>query len=126
MAKILIVDDEPEIRDLIAKTVKSEGHTALTAGSVAEALEVLRQGADLLFLDIDLPGETGVEMVLKIRREGLYQELPIVFVTAYSERSGHLQATGVGAVEVIAKPFRRATILKALLDHLPPKPPEKA
>ena len=126
MARILIVDDQPEIRDLLSKTVEGEGHTALTAGSVAEAWEALKRGADLVFLDIDLPGETGVEMVLKLRKERLYQTLPVIFVTAYSERSGHLQATGMGAVEIICKPFRRAAILKALVDHLPPAPPPEA
>ena len=86
MAKVLIVDDQPAIRDLLNRVVTGAGHEALIATNAEEALAFLDQKPEILFADIDMPDQTGVELVFKIRQHPDLAELPVVFVTAYRER----------------------------------------
>src|SRR5688572_9874624 len=112
MATILIVDDEPEIRELIAMAVEKAGHEALRAADVGEAWAlVTERGPSLVFADIDMPGETGIELVLRLREHPDHATLPVIFVTAYRERAHPLLSTGIGAVDVIDKPFRMEQLL---------------
>ncbi len=119
MALILIVDDEPDIRKLIAAFVTQEGHTALTAASTAEAMAELEKEPALVFLDVDMPGETGITLVIRLRVNRLHLETPIVFVTAYPERCVTLQKTGDANIEVIPKPFRKEHIVGAIQKYCP-------
>lgn len=114
MVSVLIVDDEPDIRELLSTIITKEGHVVLSAANVAEAWSLLAQGPAAAFVDIDIPGETGVEFVFKLRQSSATKDLPVVFVTAYPDRSRALQITGQGAVKVIAKPFRMEQIVGAL------------
>lgn len=114
MAKVLVVDDDPDIRELLARCVEQEGHQTLRAGDADQARELMEQRPDLVFLDVDMPGETGVSMMLKFREEQRYTDIPVVFVTAYPERSAPLQRAGAGADNVITKPFHRSDIIDTL------------
>ena len=83
MQKILIVDDEKEIRDLIEIYLKSEGYETLKAADGEEALKVLnRENPDLIILDIMMPKMNGIDTCLKIREE---REMPIIMLSAKSE-----------------------------------------
>ncbi len=107
MATVLIVDDETQTREILVRAVTREGHTAVTACNVPQAREVLlRLQPALLLLDIDMPGETGVELVFELRGNARWEKLPVIFVTAFPERSNPLQATHAGAMTVVRKPFR--------------------
>ena len=114
MARVLIVDDQHDIRELLRAIIEKEGHTCLLAGNAREAEARLKEGADLMLLDVDMPGETGVELLLRMRRGEVQPLVPTVFVTAYPERCGPLQATGHGAIKVIVKPFRLEEVRRIL------------
>ncbi len=114
MATVLIVDDNPDIRKLLSLFVESAGHNPVTAAAASQAWEKLEQMPDLVFLDIDMPGETGVDFLFRIRKEEKYTKIPVVFVTAYPDRCGPIQFSGEGADGVIPKPFKKEEIVETL------------
>ena len=115
MGKVLVLDDQPEVRQLLGSVVEKAGHDVLRAGSADEAWALLDQHPDLIFADIDMPGETGVEFVIRLRDHPDGGDVPVVFVTAYRERAAPLMASGsAGVVDVIDKPFRLETISQTL------------
>lgn len=116
MATVMVVDDEPEVRQLLHTMIEKAGHSVVTAVDAADAWRQLDTGPAILFVDIDMPGETGVELVLRLRDEPAFAELPVVFVTAYRERARPLMASGQPGIEVIDKPFRMEHIT-AMLDQ---------
>ena len=112
MATVLIIDDEPEVRNLLESYVTKSGHQPLCAGDAGEAWALLEQEPKLILADIDMPGETGVEFVLRLREHPTCADVPVIFVTAYRERAHPLMSTGAGVVGVIDKPFRMETVVK--------------
>ncbi len=114
MANVLVVDDDPEALKLIAVYVEQQGHTALTAYNTTEAKKSLGKDPALIFLDIDLPGETGVMFAIRLRMEEKYKRIPIVFVTAYPDRGDRLVKANPDRTEVISKPFRKEQLVEAL------------
>lgn len=83
MARLLVVDDERDLRHLFAIELADEGHEVETAGSVAEALEILEKGTiDLLILDVQMPGESGLQLLQTLRAER--SDLPVILCTAFS------------------------------------------
>jgi DNA-binding response OmpR family regulator len=119
MAKILIVDDEPEIRHLLASYVQQEGHVALTAADADSARAELKNEPSLILLDIDLPKETGTTFAIRLSMEENTSHIPIVFVTAYPDRVALLRAKDIGKADVITKPFHRKDITNILHKYLP-------
>lgn len=118
MARILILEDEAPIRYLLKQYIEAEGHQVLEAASVAEARLLLEQQPTAAFLDIDLPGETGVDFLFELRGSTQFARLPVVFATAHVDRSTAIQVTGHGASCILEKPFRRAQVHDALLTIL--------
>lgn len=106
MATVMVVDDDPEVRTLIESIVAKEGHEVLAAADGSNAWSMLEREPAAIFVDIDMPGETGVEFVLRLREHPVCAEVPVVFVTAFRERARPLVSTGAGVVDVIDKPFR--------------------
>lgn len=103
-AKILVVDDEPNIRELLSVSLKFAGFEVATAQDGKQALEVERKfGADLVVLDIMLPDMDGFE-VLQHLREREYQ-LPVLFLTAKDDVQDKIQGLTVGGDDYITKPF---------------------
>jgi CheY-like chemotaxis protein len=114
VARVLIVDDQPEVRTLLAAVVKRAGHDVLVAADVPAAWSQLEQKPHLIFADIDMPGETGVQLVLRLRHHPTCAHVPVVFVTAYRERAAALVRADPAVLEVIDKPFRIEAIAAAL------------
>jgi len=114
MANVLIVDDDPDAIRLIATYVEKEGHTPLSAANTTEAKKTLSQEPALIFLDIDLPGETGVMFAIRLRMQEKYKKIPIVFVTAYPDRGDRLVKADPEKTEIISKPFRKEQLIEAL------------
>ena len=104
MEKILIVDDEKEIRDLVEIYLKGEGYKTVKAGDGEEALYALRNDPeiDLIILDVMMPKLNGIEACLKIREE---RELPIIMLSAKSEDMDKIHGLTAGADDYITKPF---------------------
>ena len=103
-ARILVVDDAPEVRLLVRGVLESESFTVDTVETAAAALLSLkRTPPDLMLLDLDLPDQQGTDLCRALRREGL--DLPIVMLTRHNQ--GHERAAGLdcGADDYVGKPF---------------------
>jgi CheY-like chemotaxis protein len=119
MAKILIVDDELEIRNLLASYVQQEGHIALTAADATSARAELKNEPNLILMDIDLPKETGTTLARRLGSEEKTAHIPIVFVTAYPDLVGLVRTKDVDKFEVIHKPFHKKDITDMLRKFFP-------
>lgn len=127
MQRILIVDDEPDIREIVAFNLSQAGYTCVTAADGHEALEVLRQSDaepfSLILLDVMMPKMSGFELAQQIR------DIPIIFLTALGEESDLLRGFSLGADDYIAKPFSIKEVLarvKRSLRHHPAPSKEEA
>jgi len=122
--KILIVDDEAPIREMIAVALEMAGYECLEAANSQEALAIIvdRQ-PDLLLLDWMLPGSTGIELARRLKRDELTAEIPIIMLTAKGEEDNKIQGLEVGADDYITKPFSPRELvarLKAVLRRAGP------
>lgn len=104
--RILSVDDETEISELIADYLGGQGFDVVTAESGAAAFEILEsQEIDLVLLDLMMPGEDGLSVCRRIRARQEFQNLPIIMVTAMGEDVDRIIGLEVGADDYMAKPF---------------------
>ena len=103
---VLVVEDEPHIRDLVALHLGLEGWTADVVGDGLEGLERLRQNSyDLVILDIMLPGLDGLTLLTALRRESRNTDVPVLLLTARREESDKVLGLESGADDYLAKPF---------------------
>jgi len=110
---ILIVDDEPGMRNFLVKTLVPRCRTVHSAGSAEEGAEFLQSlHVDLIILDISLPGQSGVAW-LKTLREGGYRG-HVILITAFADLDTAIEALRAGASDFILKPFRVPQILNAI------------
>ncbi len=105
--KILIVDDEPDIRELIEYNLKKEGYQVFTAANGQEAVtEAKRVIPDLIILDIMMPKMDGIEACRILRTMNEFKNTFMVFLTARSEEYSEIAGFNVGADDYIAKPIK--------------------
>lgn len=110
--KILVVDDEVLILDMLKEAFGSAGYTVLTAESAEDALKILKdESVMVMFLDIKLPGMSGVELCKKIRIEN--QVGIIHALTGYSNIYGLLECRAAGFDDFLVKPVKINLLLKA-------------
>jgi two-component system phosphate regulon response regulator PhoB len=106
-ARVLLVDDDRDIRDVVGAMLDAVGLTVESASSGEEALERVRTSAfDLLVLDWNLPGMTGVELCRLLRRDPDLATLPVLFLTAHASSKDVVEAFASGADDYVVKPFR--------------------
>jgi two-component system KDP operon response regulator KdpE len=122
-ATILAVDDEPQIRRVLRTTLTSHGYTVLEARSGDEALEQIREERpDLILLDVNMPGRSGLEVCQEIRRTS---DVPIIMLTVRNTERDKVQALDAGADDYVVKPFGSeelmARIRAALRRAVPPE-----
>ncbi len=102
--KILVVDDEPEIADLVELYLQNENYEVLKFYGAAEALECIESaGLDLAILDVMLPGASGFSICQKIRERHNY---PVIMLTAKIEETDRITGLTLGADDYVVKPFR--------------------
>jgi len=102
-AKVLIVDDEPQIRRVLRTTLASQGYTVVEARSGDEALEEIRhERPDLILLDVNMPGRSGLETCSEIRATS---DVPIIMLTVRNTERDKVQALDAGADDYVVKPF---------------------
>ncbi len=102
-ATVLVVDDDPKIRDLVRLYLARDGYRTLEAADGASALEMARSNrCDLVLLDIMLPGLNGLEVCRQLREEG---DVPILLLTARSGDSDKVIGLDLGADDYVVKPF---------------------
>jgi two-component system phosphate regulon response regulator PhoB len=106
-ARVLVVDDDRDIREVVGAMLDAVGLTVESATSAEEALERVRAHSfDLLVLDWNLPGMTGVELCRLIRRDPQLSTLPVLFLTAHASSHDVVEAFASGADDYVVKPFR--------------------
>lgn len=109
--RILVVDDEVQIRRVIRKVLSAEGYDVLEANGGSEALETLAHNdVDTVLLDMRMPDMTGIEVCKRIRSTGRHAHTPVVFLSGASERSVRREAREAGADDFLAKPFDEAEL----------------
>ncbi|WP_026533933.1 response regulator transcription factor [Arthrobacter sp. H14] len=105
-AKILVVDDDPDIRDLVALKLSSAGHEILTADDGAEALELATgQHFDAIVLDVMMPGISGIDVVKSLRGSEPAIQTPILLLTARNQERDIEAGFAAGADDYVVKPF---------------------
>jgi two-component system phosphate regulon response regulator PhoB len=124
-AQILIIEDEPAIRELIAVNVRHAGYTPVMAADGAAARRQIDATLpDLILLDWMLPDQSGIELAKKLRVDPRTRDLPIILLTARSEESDKLQGFESGADDYVTKPFSPRELLarvRALLRRSVPE-----
>jgi len=122
MKKILIVEDEEDILDLIAFHVGKEGYRVLTAKDGERGLEIaFKEAPDLVVLDIMLPGISGVEVLKRLKFHSQTQRIPILMLTAKGEEVDRILGFELGAEDYVTKPFSVRELLlriRAVLSRL--------
>lgn len=125
--KILVVDDEPDLREILQCNLESAGYDVDTASSAEEALHMLTPQHSLILLDVMMGGMSGFRMAEKLRKEQK-NYIPIIFLTAKDTENDMLTGFSTGGDDYIAKPFSLHEVLariKALLRRTyPPQPTE--
>jgi two-component system alkaline phosphatase synthesis response regulator PhoP len=110
MARILVVDDEPEIVRGLTDNLRYEGHETLTAANGAEALAAIsREVPDLVILDIMMPAMSGWDVAKELRRRGV--DVPIIMLTARGEEVDRVHGLELGADDYVTKPFSLRELL---------------
>jgi DNA-binding NtrC family response regulator len=115
-ARVLVVDDDDEMRTLLRRTLEFDGYQVTERDRGTHVLEALRGAPfDLIILDKEMPGVTGLDLLPILRRE--FPQVPVVLVTAFGGRQIAASALRLGAASYLEKPFRLGQ-LRDVIDGL--------
>jgi len=110
---VLVIDDDPELRDSVARLLRSVGQEAKLFASISDFLEAdPPAGPTCLVLDVRLPGRSGLDLQRELAAAN--RELPIIFITGHGDVPMSVQAMKGGAIEFLTKPFRDQDLLDAI------------
>jgi GAF domain-containing protein/ActR/RegA family two-component response regulator/anti-sigma regulatory factor (Ser/Thr protein kinase) len=120
-ARVLVIDDEAAVRDLIADILRAAGHIPLPAEDGPTGLSLMEQNGplDLALIDLGLPGLSGWEVAARLRAS--WPELPLVLITGWGDRLDPAEIDRSGISEVIAKPFQAEQILRVVAEQASPR-----
>lgn len=111
-ARVLVVDDEASIRDLLSKTLALADYEVETVPDAATALDRLHAAAyDLLIADLKMPGMDGLTLIRQVKR--IQADLPVIIITGFSSESSAIEAVNLGVAGYLTKPFRVPQVLAA-------------
>lgn len=110
--RILIIDDEPAIRDMVAYALRKAEYEPVPAGDAREAqVRISERVPDLILLDWMLPGTSGLELARRFRRDELTREIPIIMLTARGEENDRVSGLESGVDDYVVKPFSARELL---------------
>lgn len=119
MTKILVVDDEQGVLDLLVDNLSGDGYDVITATNGASALVLIyRERPDVVLLDLMIPVVNGYEVLRELRRNPTTKKLPVILLTAVSPAEGEQAAIQLGANHYMTKPWKVGSILKVIGDAL--------
>ncbi len=115
MAKILIAEDERDIRDLVAFTLRFAGYEVFAASNGEEAVEMApKVNPDLILMDVRMPRMTGYEACKAMKADPDLKDIPVVFLSAKGQESEKQQGMEAGAEEYLLKPFAPDQLTQAI------------
>lgn len=115
MARVLVVDDDNAVRDVLQLILRRAGYDVRLAGNGLEALNEMRSGgADLVLLDIEMPGMNGLEFCEQMRANPAWQKIPVIMMTGRPVQGLPEKVIKAGAIELVSKPFERVTLLEKI------------
>ncbi len=124
-AKILLVEDEPAIQELLVFNIKQCGYNAIQASDASEALtHIARELPDLILLDWMLPGISGVELARRLRADQRTRNIPIIMLTARTDERDKIHGLESGADDYITKPFSPRELMARIRAVLRRRAPE--
>lgn len=113
--KILIIDDDPTICELIVTNLKQNGYTTVAAFSGETGIEAAKKDTpDCIILDWSLPGMDGMEVLKSLKEDDATQNIPVIMLTAKTEISHVSQSLSYGAKDFIVKPFEHDNLIERL------------
>lgn len=113
--KVLVVDDEPIITDLISKTLEKEGYQVTACHSAEEGLEKVRSNMpDLILLDIGMPDVDGYEFCGRLQKDEKFAKIPVIFLSGKSAEEDGGRSFELGAATYIRKPFSNASLTEVV------------
>ena len=116
---ILVVDDEPKNIQVVGPLLLKQGHEVIAAGSGEEALAKLRAARpDLILLDVMMPGMSGFELCRKLQAQPEWKDVPVIFLSAVTDKSFIMEALQAGAMDYVTKPFHGPELLSRVQVHL--------
>ena len=122
---ILVVEDEPDIRELLDFAISRSGFSVIEAETAEDALKVLDRGTpELIIIDWMLPGMSGVEFAKRVRGNPNTKNIPIIMLTAKSDESNKLKGLDTGADDYMTKPFSPKELIARIKAVLRRKSPE--
>ena len=118
MGPVLVVEDDPDIRQALAELLEDEGYECMLAQDGLAALETLgRRIPSLLLVDLLMPGMNGAELIARVRRDDRWSHLPIVIMTAAGERIIGVELESLNA-PVLRKPVDVAKLAQLVARHV--------
>ncbi len=124
MVRVLIADDNANIREALRLTLEDEGHEVTEAADGVEALEIAADiSPDLIFLDIAMPRMDGIEALRRLKAFSATQNIPVVMVTAQNDRKAIAEAVKLGLRDYITKPWSLDAVFDAVALATPKDPP---
>lgn len=115
MQKILVADDEEDIRLIIKFALEDKGYKVITAADGAEAVAIAdKEKIDLIILDAAMPKMDGYEACKRLKRDAKTKDIPVIFLTAIDLLKDKLKSQRLGAVKFISKPFE----IEALIEEI--------
>ncbi len=121
MSLICIVDDDPDVRDLVEYKLVQNGHDVLCATNGQDALRlVLEAMPELVLLDVMMPGISGFDVLERLRAEACTRELPIIMLTAKAQEADAERGFTLGANDYVLKPFSPRELMSRVSAQLVP------
>jgi two-component system alkaline phosphatase synthesis response regulator PhoP len=115
MVKILVIDDEEDIRELLMYNLRKEGYLVLDAENGEKGLTIMRESQpDLILLDVMMPGMDGIEVCEAIRNTSGFKNTLVCFLTARSEDYSQIAGLDAGADDYVAKPIRPKVLISRI------------
>ncbi len=112
MAKILVVDDEPFLREMLKDILNIEGYQVISAADGKEGLDkIFSEKPDIVLLDCSMPEMDGYEVLERLRKDPQYINLPVIMLTAMSGEKEEIKGFSLGLDDYITKPFKAAVLL---------------
>lgn len=112
--KILLIEDEIDIRETLSLLLELYGHTVTAVGDGLEGVEQARKLPDLIFCDVGLPGLDGYQVITEIRKMPECESIPFIFLTARADRNDQRRGMALGADDYLTKPCTEKEIMDAI------------